>query len=1073
MIIGDKDDCSSWLWTTRSTFTTVVHAHAPTIIRNSRWTVAFTPPCRRCCDRSSPSPTTTTTTIRPTNQESWFPTMGAGVPRPGSYSSSCSSSFWGTTKTTALWAQPPSQSSSSSSSSSNPRDRKKAPPSSSTASYYYHRNQRLKRKKEKQQQQQQTNTTMADESTMQQQQEQQQQEQKKAQLVQAVGASMASLQQQVKGRKLSNPKNNKNNYNQKKRPWKSTTKSNQTKATTMSTTPRTAQSSQSNTNNNLWLNPFEAGQQLRRTMDTAWSTFPPTTRNSHTLRDSLYYLEDRLSSSSSSSRSSSKSSSSWWDETDLDTDEDEEEEDDDYVPEVLVVCGNLHDNNNNDHNQNVLGPLLVQRLLRGLQGEFCVRVLVPDLYTRTLSQYGTGVTYSPAGRLHSDLESLELAVTDVDKIVYYTTTTTTQNGTTTTTTSRAKDSWQGLQNLIQAYQTVRHADYGTSQAAKRTLFKFGRRRRQPRQGQSPSSSRRGGRGVDDHALFSVWTGSDDENDDDPRMDGDDTEEESMYANKDKKSRDYANDSYDETDSSWSEFNDTDVSTSMNKASISTSSSSSSSSQLGQVQWMRNKFDHGVFVGRLPVLLPSSSSSSSNHARYSQAAIFSSRLRSRDAPDQGIDLAKAQFGGFILRVCSDGGTYQAICRTGLYDTRGIEYVCNFTTVTKQTTTTTGSNQTVSFSRNKFTTVRLPFERFQPVHCRRPTHTAKDETTTEEPITLDDVPAFVGQDVRHIGFRFQTASNLPLDLVPPASSSNTDGDTSATDTSRLLHRLSSNSYYGYSNYDYNKVFGNDPQVPEKSFYLAFTYIKLYRLQPEPEFVHVSDARIPPKVSPDMIRHEEKRLVVPTNLDRNDRSNLQKEDETEHMSSSTTSYQSLDGASGRLGAGTRAIALEDGKGETITEEQHEDNNQDHVPLANAGGTGNGETSLLQERDLYYKFMEEDILKKSGLAYAVVRIPSYYGEEDQVEAARASLQGIKLSASPLVPQRPHDKVAVTHDQVAQVCVSALLDPNALNKSFYIRPKQRATTSLGRGPGESLSVDTDQQLADQFKSLPPDSVTS
>ena len=242
-------------------------------------------------------------------------------------------------------------------------------------------------------------------------------------------------------------------------------------------------------------------------------------------------------------------------------------------------------------------------------------------------------------------------------------------------------------------------------------------------------------------------------------------------------------------------------------------------------------------------------------------------------------------------------------SGLYDTRGIEYVCNLTTVTKQpqkqtTTPTTGSNQTVLFSRNQFTTVRLPFERFQPVHCRRPTHTANDETTTEEPITLDDVPAFVEQDVRHNGFRFQTANNLPLGLVLPASSSNT-GDTSATDTSRLLQRFSSNSYYGYSNYDYNKVFGNGQQVPEESFYLAFTYITLYRLQPEPEFVHVSDARIPPKVSPDMIRHEEKRLVLPTNLDGNVRSNSQKEEgETEHMSSSTTSSRILDIASGKFG-------------------------------------------------------------------------------------------------------------------------------------------------------------------------------
>ena len=138
------------------------------------------------------------------------------------------------------------------------------------------------------------------------------------------------------------------------------------------------------------------------------------------------------------------------------------------------------------------------------------------------------------------------------------------------------------------------------------------------------------------------------------------------------------------------------------------------------------------------------------------------------------------------------------------------------------------------------------------------------------------------------------------------------------------------------------------------------------------------------------------MPTNLDRNDRSNSQKEEgQTEHMSSSTTSSRSLDIVSGKLGTGTRAIAWEDGKGETITHEEQEDNDQDHVPSANVGGTVNGETSLSQERDLYYRFMEEDILKKSGLSYAVVRIPSYYGEEDQVKAARASLQGIELSAS------------------------------------------------------------------------------
>lgn len=39
------------------------------------------------------------------------------------------------------------------------------------------------------------------------------------------------------------------------------------------------------------------------------------------------------------------------------------------------------------------------------------------------------------------------------------------------------------------------------------------------------------------------------------------------------------------------------------------------------------------------------------------------------------------------------------------------------------------------------------------------------------------------------------------------------------------------------------------------LVFDYIKVYRLQPEPEFVYLSDARIPPVITGGMVRHDRK--------------------------------------------------------------------------------------------------------------------------------------------------------------------------------------------------------------------------
>ncbi|KAL7558764.1 hypothetical protein ACA910_010073 [Epithemia clementina (nom. ined.)] len=446
---------------------------------------------------------------------------------------------------------------------------------------------------------------------------------------------------------------------------------------------------------------------------------------------------------------------------------------------------------------------------------------------------------------------------------------------------------------------------------------------------------------------------------------------------------------------------------------------------------------------------SSSSSSSSMkpeppqlAHAAEAAIMSSRLRSRESPEDGIDLAKASFGGFILRVCSDGGTYQAFVRTGLYESKGIEYVCDFSTVTKPT-----SNNR---SRNKFTTVRLPFENFCPVYRRKskPGPVRSDDDEDDD----DDIPPFIGQDVRHIGFRYQT------NMVPSSS-------LSSSFTSRLgLGRNNKNK-----NNDNNNL---------QSFYLAFTYIKLYRSQPEPEFIYVSDAKIPSNVAPSSVRHDLQRLILPN-------------------PAAADKPPMLEGS---LGADRAAILLDDSTPATVSTTTTTTTTS---PLALR-------STLNAEREAYFKYLGEDILKKSGLAYAVVRVPDFL--TDAQAEARASMRGIDLSSEYHAPtttktaaaqnglggnqnnnkkddddddddknnnnqEKPaimavQETQAVTHDQVAQVCVSALLDPNALNKSFYIRPK--TTTKGGGGGGRAGVVDDDvlQSIANHFKNLPQDPVS-
>ncbi|KAI2509072.1 NmrA-like family [Fragilaria crotonensis] len=223
------------------------------------------------------------------------------------------------------------------------------------------------------------------------------------------------------------------------------------------------------------VNPFKAGKKLRNALESLTGISDST---------KSIYLDDRIGMGMSlAERNPSVQRQS------------------DYVPEVLVVGATGE-----------VGRLVVRRLL--LDGNVRVRVLVRDLYSKTLNLLGTGVTYCQ-GDL-ANYESLEYALTDVDKIVFcagaprqdetdfqlkfqqYTreilssTDSNDMHDTSEPTESdlewermssllelRAKLAEQvdciGMQNLVRAYQNVRFADYGALQTAKRSLFKFGSR----------------------------------------------------------------------------------------------------------------------------------------------------------------------------------------------------------------------------------------------------------------------------------------------------------------------------------------------------------------------------------------------------------------------------------------------------------------------------------------------------------------------------------------------------------------------------------------------------------------------
>jgi uncharacterized protein YbjT (DUF2867 family) len=614
-------------------------------------------------------------------------------------------------------------------------------------------------------------------------------------------------------------------------------------------------------------NPFQAGQKLRQTIDTALALpIPDPQKSQYYLDDRLFVREPRTSLSPSATAA------------------------EDFVPEILVVGATGR-----------LGRLLVRQLLlyQPMSKRPKVRVLVRDLYTRTLDILGTGVTYCQ-GDLRK-METLEDAVTDVDKLVFC---------------ARCDDEPELLNNLLAAYQNVRHADYGTSQAAKRSLFKFS------------------GGNRDDVSLFAI---EEEEDVTDTSLaaspDSESVEEEHFLSTSSTISPEYSasedeyySNAYEGTEDE-DYYEDTygddyveneqaldEIETRKNRVLIKT-----------QSRWIRNPFGHGVFVGRIP------QRSSSIHVEEGEAAILSSRLRSRDDPELGIALGPS-FSGFILRVCSDGSTFEAFVRTGAYYTDGIEYTCEWVTAKK--------SASINTSRNKFTTVRLPFSSFKPV--QRQGRIATSSTTANVVI-----PPFRGLDVRNIGLRYRTSRN--------SGQEKRDAKTG---------------------------------IAWNRFYLAISYIKVYRSQPEPEFVYLSDASIPPVVTDDTVHHDRHELVT------------------------------------KLGGSSWGA----------------------VPIVLPEDSMNAKNGVLEQSsgEMYSKFQGEELLKRSGLSYAIVRL----GELNDSPAGG----GIELTATP-----PRNTEALSRADVARVCVQALLDPEALNKSFY----------LCRGS----SSDDSEDLSAQFEALPTDTI--
>jgi uncharacterized protein YbjT (DUF2867 family) len=607
--------------------------------------------------------------------------------------------------------------------------------------------------------------------------------------------------------------------------------------------------------------PYGAGYQFRRTLDSALTTLTGTSSK----EISEFYLNDRLFALEKNIR----------------------EYDPDSVPEVLVVGAT-----------NMLGQLVVQKLLlRGIR----VRVLVPNLYSSTLNLFGTNVVYCQ-GDL-SNVESLEYALTDVDKIVFCAgdvNLTASADQVSSAGADISSDATEetfitGMNNLLHAYQNVRFVDYGAGQAAKRTLFKFKSR-------------------PNDIQLFEIERSIDESNAPASNLELDEANQETGIMSKKENPQGKRR-----RNAEW-------------------------------CSWTKNKFGNAVFFGRVATPDPAKG------VTGGEAAIASTRLRARskkprqktatnddamdidhnELPVDGIDLSSG-FDGFVVRLCGDGGAYQFFVRNSAYDTMGVEYIFDFATLNK-----VNGTKVV----NKFQSVRMPFAQFKPVMHRQ----GADEFYVEDEAiqdVLSRLPKFEGRDVRQVGFRFSSQNNVEEEL------------------GEIL-----------------RGWGTKPRRPTQGFYLAISYLKLFRSHYEPEFVFLSDSRIPPVVTPKMVRHD-----------------------TKHI---------LDQDQARLIDSSHVNAI------LVAEHEVLEGDQD--------------LSIV-----YYKYQSEQMLRHSGLSYSIVRAPDFS------DALTGDISTVVLGEAP-----PHQEatkgsndVLLSRSDVADVCVGALLDPNALNKSFYIKKTHAVSADI------------------------------
>jgi uncharacterized protein YbjT (DUF2867 family) len=100
----------------------------------------------------------------------------------------------------------------------------------------------------------------------------------------------------------------------------------------------------------------------------------------------------------------------------------------------------------------------------------------------------------------------------------------------------------------------------------------------------------------------------------------------------------------------------------------------------------------------------------------------------------------------------------------------------------------------------------------------------------------------------------------------------------------------------------------------------------------------------------------------------------------------------------------------------------------------------------ETYFKYKGEEILKQSGLSYTIIRVAGF----NELPTSEASTIDLVHSNANLVP--------VSRAEVAQVCVSALMDPAALNKSVYMTKKK------ARG-----NAWEEEDISKKFEELPSD----